>query len=153
MATIKLEAGSITTLLSTELDSLANNSRSNAGTEFDNSNSSNLFIAAGFELNVTYGTNPTADSVLDLYLVPALDGTNYADGSSSVAPSDTTYVCSFPVRAVTTAQRIAGRVGMVGPLELLPVKYKAILYNNGTGQALASSGNTVKILPFRVQAV
>lgn len=148
MASVKYEAGSITTLLSTELNSLANGSSTALGTEYDNS--TNLYLWGMFECNVTFGTNPTAGNLLNLYLVPAPDGTNYDDGSSSVTPPVTGYVGGFPVRAVTSAQKIP--LGVTNPptmIPLPPTKFKILLINN-SGQAFPSSGSTVKFIPYRL---
>ena len=143
MAEIKIIRGSTSTLLSTELNSLANNTGSALGTEVNNSTA--LEIYADFELLVTFGTNPTDGSLVELYIAGALDGTNYEDGSSTVQLR-THYVGGFPVRAVTSAQRI--------PLRRIPIppcKYKAYVVNK-TGQTTASSGNTVKAFPYHFQS-
>jgi hypothetical protein len=78
----KLEAGSLTTMLTTELNALAAGSGvvqvvgTNAA--FDNSAVGNLYFWADFELDVTFAVAPTDDSAVELYLVPALDGSNYS---------------------------------------------------------------------------
>lgn len=153
MATIKLEAGSVATLMDTELNSLANGSAIDDGGNFDNSDTANLFMAAGFELTVTFGSAPTQDGLVHLYLIPSLDGTNfgyYTTGAGGWAPSPT-YVGSFMVDNITTIQRLT----LTGPLgtliSLMPCKYKAWLLNN-SGQAFPSSGSLLKILPFRYQS-
>jgi len=149
MSSIKLEAASISTVLSTELNSLANNAAA-LGTEYDNS--SNLYLWATFELNVTFGSAPTAGNTVDLYIIPAPDGTNYDDnttGASGAAPS-TSYVGGFPLRAVTSAQKVP--LGVVRRVDLPPTKFK-IFVVNGSGQAFPASGSTVKMIPYRYQSV
>lgn len=148
MASIKYEAAAITSLLTTELNSLASSARTAVGTEYDNS--ANLYTFGLFELNVTFGAGPTAGTLVDLYAIPAPDGTNYDDGSSSVAPPANCYIGSFPVRAVTTAQKIPLGLGARGLVTLPPTKFKLIAYN-GTNQAFPASGSTVKMIPFRLQ--
>jgi hypothetical protein len=69
-----------------------------------------------------------------------VDGTNYEDGSSTVTPARNPDLV-FPLRAVTTAQRIV----VIG--DLPPGSFVALLRNDGTGQAMAASGNTLKIRP------
>lgn len=148
MASQKWEAAAITSLLTTELNSLANGSTCALGTEYDNA--TNLYLYGLFELNVTFGSAPTAGNTVDLYIVPAPDGTNYDDGSASVTPPITNYAGGFPLRAVTTAQKIA--IG--GPLSLIwlpPLKFK-VLVKNGSGQAFPASGSTVKLVPYRYQS-
>lgn len=149
MSSIKLEAASISTVLSTELNSLANNAAA-LGTEYDNS--SNLYLWATFELNATFGSAPTAGNTVDLYIIPAPDGTNYDDnttGASGAAPS-TSYVGGFPLRAVTSAQKVP--LGVVRRVDLPPTKFKVFVVN-GSGQAFPASGSTVKMIPYRYQSV
>lgn len=150
MASIKQEAGSIQTIADTELNSLGNGS-SALGKEYDNG--TNQYLYGFFELNVTWGSNPTAGALVNLYLVPAPDGTNYDDGSGSVVPPLTCYVGGFPVRAVTTAQKIPlGGPGQPSLIPLPPCKFKPVLINN-SGQAMPASGNTLKMIPYRLQSV
>ena len=147
MASIKLEAGSITTILSTEANSLANNAAA-LGAEFDNSTGQWLFGL--FELNVTFGAGPTAGSTVDLYIIPAPDGTNYNNsvaGASGSAPS-TSYVGGFPLRNVTSAQKVP--IGVARRVELPPTKFKAFIINR-SGQSFPSSGSTVKLVPYGYQ--
>lgn len=144
--TEKYLLGSQTTLLSTGLNSLANNALA-ASSAFDNTQA-----AAGdgstlcdLELVVTFGTNP-ANTGISVWLLGSQDGTNYEDGDSSTTPARLPD-CVFPLRAVTTAQRIVRRVWL--PWGLM----KALVKNDGTGQAFASSGNTLKIRPVTRQGV
>lgn len=150
MASIKLEAAAIATMASTELNSLANNAAA-LGAEYDNA--TNLYLFGLFELNVTFGTNPTAGSTVDLYIIPAPDGTNYDDnttGASGTAPANC-YVGGFPLRAVTTAQKVPLGVGLTR-VELPPTKFKAFLVNK-SGQSFPASGSTLKMVPHRYQSV
>jgi len=129
--------GTIATLLSTELNSLANNAL-NISSSYS---SSAGFLFAELELLVTYGTNPTANTAVVVWLLRAPDGTNFEDGGTSVTPIRGPDAV-FPLRAVTTAQRIVRRV------VIPPGTFQALLKNDGTGQTMAASGNTLKILPF-----
>jgi hypothetical protein len=152
MASIKYEAGAIQTLMTTQLDGLANAAAA-LGVEYDNSAS--LYLWGLFELNVTFGTNPTAGSLINLYLIPAADGTNYADnvpGAGGSAPS-TMFAGGFPLRAVTTAQRVTlGVHGFYPLVPLPPAKFKVFVVNN-SGQAFPASGSTLKMVPYRLQSV
>lgn len=122
-------------VLSTELNSLANGSRTNVGTEIDNS--TNLDKYGWLELSVTFGSAPSAGAYLNIYMVMAPGGTNYADGSSSVDPGADAWVASIPILASTSAQRKT-----VGPILLPPSKIKFICENQ-TGQAFPASGSTI----------
>lgn len=131
--------GTLTTVISTDLDSLATGTRSNAGAVFDNG--AGLYLFGDFEANITFASSPTAGGLLTLFLLPAVDGTNYADGSSSVANINAQRGF-WVVRGVNTAQRIV-LPGVVLP----PCKFK-IMVANDASQNLASSGNTIKVLPY-----
>ena len=124
-------------VLSTELNSLASAGRSAAGTEVDNG--ANLDMFGVLELSVTFGTAPSAGGYVEIYMVTAPDGTNYEDGSNSVDPGTHKLIDRLPVRAVTTAQRLTGRM-----IPLLPEKTKFLLYN-GSGQSFPASGSTLTL--------
>lgn len=122
-------------VLSTELDALANAGRSAAGSEINNGVNKDIY--GKLELIVTFAVAPTTGSYVDIYCVSAPDGTNYEDGSSSVAPAINKLFDRIPLRAVTTAQRLTTRLG-----QLDPAKIKFLLYN-GSGQAFPASGSSV----------
>lgn len=150
MADIKAKAGSIATMASTELNSLANNAGA-LGAEYDNA--TNLYLSGVFELNVTFGSAPTAGNTVDLYIIPAPDGTNYDDavtGASGSAPASC-YAGGFPLRAVTTAQKVPLGVGLSGPVPLPACKFKVFVLNK-SGVAFPSSGSTVKMVPQLYQS-
>lgn len=137
-------SGTLQTLMTTELNSLANNAlvvSSVAGASGVITLTSSGYPQALCELVVTFGTAPTANTTVNIWFLTDADGTNFEDGSSSVTPTRNPDVI-FVVRAVNTAQRIQ-------KLCRLPVgTFKVLALNNGTGQAFAASANTVKILPI-----
>ena len=138
MATIKWAVwNSRGTVLTTELDALANSGRSAAGTEINNATNKDRW--GKLELAVTFGTAPSAGGYVEIYAVTAPDGTNYEDGSNTVDPGAHKLIDRIPVRAVTTAQRLTGRQF---PLE--PAKTKFLL-TNGSGQAFPATGSTVTL--------
>ena len=147
MATIKqLKYETIVSVMTTELNSLANNARAISSALGGDATDANLL--GDWELVVTFAVAPTVDTLIDLYLVRSIDGTNYEDGSATVRPAATAYAGSFQVRAVTTAQPLA-----IPDVPLPPGLFKAIIYNNGTGQAFAATGNTLKVRPHNRQVV
>lgn len=133
----------VETPLSTGLNSLANNglALSSAVTLTDAG-----YLLADVELVVTFGSAPTANTGIAVWFLREVDGSNYGDGDASTTPARAPDLV-LPVRAVTTAQRI-----IVSNVLLPPGTFKALLKNDGTGQAFAASGNTLKILPYTLQA-
>lgn len=139
MATIKWSAAFTdrSTVLTTELNALANGSRTAAGTEI--SNQTNLDEFGKFELSVDFVSAPSAGAYVNVYMVTAPDATNYDDGSATVDPGQHTLIATIPVRADTAAQRLMSPLFM-----LIPAKTKFILENK-TGQAFPASGSTLKL--------
>lgn len=140
MATVKNIAGTITTVLSTGLNSQANNA---------NVISSAITLSTGepgyrwgeWELYIaSAGAAMTANTAFTGWIIQTLDGTNDEDGGTSVTPARSPDLV-FPVRAVSTAQRINCE-------SWLPTGgFKVLLRNDGTGQTIAASGNTLKVRP------
>lgn len=135
------------TLLSTELNSLANNSL--AISSVGGTSGVFNFAIGGSDLDgyqelelelviASMGGTPTAYTGFSVWFLGQVDGTNYEDGSASVEPARGPD-CVIPIRPVSTAQRIKRQVA--APRGTV----KALIKNNGTGQALASSGNTLKV--------
>jgi hypothetical protein len=150
--------GSVTTLLSTELNSLASSSGLTAGAISSVGGTSGLFnnTAGGgglggytlgqWELELAApGGTLTAGTGAFVWLLTTVDGTNYEDGSASVIPARPADVI-IPVRAVSTTQRII-RVMMMPPGNWY------VLVAQNTGQTWASSGNTLKVTPATLQGV
>lgn len=131
--------GTTDTLLSTELNSLANNT--NAVHASNVSITSTGFMKSELELLVTFGSAPTANTSILVWLLGEVDGTNFEDGSSTVTPTRVPDAV-FTVRAVTTAQRCKAII------DTPPGPIRALVRNDGTGQAFAPSGNTLKIRSF-----
>lgn len=134
-------SGTVDTLLSTDLNSLANNALvlGAAVTPTDPN-----YPEAEIELVVGFGSAPTVNTAILVWFLRAPDGTNYEDGGTSVQPLRNPDVI-FTLRAAT-AQRITKRC------KLPPGTIKALLKNDGTGQATNSSANTLKIKPITDQA-
>lgn len=98
----------------------------------DNTSNKDLFMDV--EIKTKFGTNPTANSVWNMYLIPSLDGTNYGDGDASVAPPASAFVGAFEVRAVTTQQRILA----VRDIPIPALNFK-LIFENKTGQTSSNS--------------
>lgn len=135
------------TWLTTELNSLANsaaNVLSTLGGAFDNTSTGYVYCDVEF---LTGGTlTPVAGAFVEVWLLRSLNGgTNYEDGSATVAPGRLPDAI-IPVRAGTTITPRAGMSGIILP----PGAYKPILRNQ-TGVALPASGNTLSFRPYSEQ--
>src|SRR5437660_1501836 len=106
MSSQKYERIAIVTLQDNTSAALASGARVFAATTSPYANDSNLNFWGDLELAATYGTAPTAGKILQVYAIPTLDGTNYADGDASIAPDAGLRLGGVAVRAVTTAQRM-----------------------------------------------
>jgi hypothetical protein len=151
-ADLKLKAGaipsgSISTVLSTEFNSLANNAGTAASSAVDQA--TNLDQKAYFELNVTFGSAPAAGTTVDLYLMYSLDGTNYADYTSGTTPvvNANNYVGSFVLANTTSAQRVHSP-----DVYLRAYKFKVAAVNK-SGVAFPASGSTCKLVTEIAQSV
>lgn len=146
MATIERSAyATIGTALSTQLDGLTSGSSSAASAAIDNSATHALYH--DLELAVTFGVAPADNAVVEVYLLPSVDDTNYADGSNTVLPRGNLLAGVFFVRNVTTAQRLALR-----NVEVPPGSFKYLIRNTA-GQSMAASGNTLKYRPHELLSV
>lgn len=135
-----------TNWLTTELNSLANSSAnvlSTLGGAFQNTSS---WIFADPEFLAGGTLSPTAGAFVELWLLRSLDGgTNYEDGSATVAPGRVADVV-MSVRAGTTITPRAGASGLFLP----PAFYKPIARNQ-VGVTLPASGNIVRFSAYTEQ--
>ena len=142
MATVlkQIEQGTVVSLLTTELNSLANNATTSAGSAQTNTvGTANLdgYVRGKLELVLAaYTGTPTAGSALLVWFLKTIDGTNYEDTASARNPD-----LVIPIGAVASGpQRIIKECWM-------PVgTWKPIAKNSGTGISFAASGNTLKAL-------
>lgn len=146
MASVKWEVGTVSTQLSTELNSLADAAQAVATSAYDNS--TNLYLFADVEWkHAALGYTPTAGAVIELYLIRQElgGGSNFEDGNASIAPPAANLVGVFNIRASTAAQ-----THILRHIPIPPAQYKWLVINR-TGGTLPSSGNTLKQTPMRYQ--
>ena len=132
--------------LTTELNSLASstgNTLSVLGAAFQNTTARNFadveFVAGG-------AFSPTAAGFIELWLLRSLDGgTNYEDGSATVAPGRQPDIV-IPVRAGTTITPRAGAQGLI-----LPVGFYKPIARNQTGVALPAASNLIRFAAYSEQ--
>lgn len=135
--------GTLNTYLSTELNSLAS-AANKLGAAIDNATNKNKLAIV--ELVLAFGVAPAAGKSVDLYAVFSADGANYSDGDDTVDPALSSFLAAFPVRAVTTAQRI-----VIPNIPLLaPASFKFLILNE-SGQAMAATGNTLKYATYNTE--
>jgi len=147
-STEKFLLGSITTLMTTELDALSNNALA-IGSAFDNTigQTGDGYVLCDVELVTgTWGGAPATSSALILWFIQSQDGTNYEDGDASTTPAKIPDVI-FPLRASTSAQRVIRRAFVPWG------KFKPLVKNDATGQGMNATGNTIKIRPVTRQLV
>lgn len=145
----------LATLLSTEMNGLASNSLALSTAAFNNSAGSGLSSTSGDGypeglLQLTLAAPAAAfaaNTGIDVWFLPSLDGgASYEDGSSSLQPARPPDMI-IPVEAAASAQKITLRC------TLPPTLFKTLVKNDSTGQALASSGNSLQLLVVSYQQV
>ena len=143
MATTKHKAytQSAANLLTTELNSLGSGSNSTASSAIDNTTNLDLFMDVEIVV-AAQGSARSTGAYIGLYMTQALDGTNYGDVHETTAK----LVCVFPLDAATTARRATFQDIPIPPGLM---KFFA---RNVTGQALASSGNTIKYRTHSIES-
>lgn len=131
--------GAFTTLLSTELNALAAAGVSALSPTYDNSTALDLF--GDFQIDVTFGSAPTANGALQVFIIPAPDGTNFGTAQFSGA-----IIGGWLIASNTTQQLYTIR-----GIPLPPSKFK-IQLQNGASVAFPATGSTVKMLPYSYQS-
>lgn len=142
MATELWSAGTLRTgaALTTELNALADSGYSAVGPLLDNSVNLDRFCIA--VCAVDFVSAPTLNSVISLFAVVAVDGTNYEDGGASLRYPDDSYCGVFQ-----NFNTMAAQLFVTKPFELRPFKTKFALLNQ-SGQAFPATGSTVNFYTF-----
>jgi len=129
--------GSWQTVLSTELNSLANNAMALSAAitpDISVSITDVLYIEIG--VDVSYGSAVSAGGVISCWFIDQVDG-SYVDGDASTQPPENPV--QVLLRAVSGAQRRKVRSGAP------PGTFKLLAKNDNTGQSMAASNNTIKV--------
>ena len=142
-----IEQGTSTDLLTTELNSLADNTLSSAGSAVNN-----VFATSNFNgypygsiqfTMAAYTGTPSAGAALLLWFLKSIDGGSTYEDSTSARPADVI----IPIGAVAS-----GPQKITEQFIRLPVGYfKPIAKTSGIGLTLAASGNKVTVLPNSTQ--
>jgi hypothetical protein len=144
MATVKSKVGSRTTLTTSALNSLVNNTYVSAGT-ITFISSTLVSLTSKIEVEVTPGTVTAGNAGVIVFARISMDGTNFTtgpvSGTTSTDEPNLIYVGTVPCNTSSTLQRgnfdLALACGGTLP-------YAAqIVVRNTTGANLASSGHAV----------
>jgi len=144
MSMIKYERSSVQDVLTTELNGMADGFRVLSAT-IDNSTALNFFDDLVLSIG-NIGSSRDAGAIVELFLLEALDDTNFVDGGVSIEPAQSDMVGVFNIRTSTAAQ-----IHVVRGVALPPAKYK-YLVKNKTGQALSVLNNTLERRPYAYQS-
>lgn len=149
--------GTPTSVLTTELNGLADGSYALSSSSYNNVGATanfNGYTEAEVEIFLAAPSATfAANSYVYLYFIKSLDSTNFEDSAGPLVSQQGALLSAqqpdyqWPIRAIATSQRIVRKVW-------LPPGYFQVMLGNiqGSGtQALAASGNTVRILPFTTQ--
>ena len=86
-------------------------------------NSANLDDTLDLQVTINCASAPVANTVLYVYLLYSIDGTNYEDGGTALQPVKVP-VASIPARAVTGAQVVS-----VAGIPIPPQPFKIAVWN------------------------
>lgn len=131
--------------MTTELADLAAGSNA-VGSTLDNSAS--RFLYADFEFNGGCSGSLGNGGYLSLYLMPAMDGSNYVDGATGLDPAATALVGVIPLQAAaaSTANRAILRQVPVPPYSFRP------LISNDSGSSALKTVNELRYRLYGVEA-
>lgn len=132
--------GTENTFHSTGLNAYAAATMSAASTAYDNSSDQHLFMS--FKLNLAATSTRTAGATVRLWILPAIDGTNYDDAIVEKFASAT-----FNLDAATTA-----RQQTIPDVPIPPCLFKTVVRAD-MGQAWPASGSTIKGRAHSVETV
>lgn len=142
MATTKHKtySASIASVHTTSLNSLANSANSAASSAIDNTTALDLYDDLTLTVATQGGARSTGATV-EVYLIMALDGSNY----DAVHESTAELVASFSLDAATTARQVTRR-----DIPIPPGLFEYFVRNR-TGQAFAASGNILERRPHSIE--
>lgn len=133
-------------VMTTELNSLADGDNAITGTAISNDAAGELDLYGNFKLYLaTQGSARDSGAYVSMYILPEVD-TDYAYGGASPDPAANLLAGNFLFDAATTA-----RHAILRDVLLPPTDFHVVLINE-TGQALASTGNTLELERYNLQS-
>jgi len=139
----KWNAPSVTTVLSTGLNSLGNNTMSAASSTISNASSLDMYVDV--EVNLA-SLSPTTGAYVSLYILESVDAINFpAQSDVDLRLTSSQLLCVIPIgTTAATAQRVVARNIIIPPGSF------QIKLDNQAGVALNASGNTVKFNTYDI---
>jgi len=139
---------SVETILTTELNALADGANKITGTAVSNDQAAELDMYADFTLYLAaQGAARSAGAYVALYILPMSDGTNYPYGGDALDPAANLWTANFVFDAATTARYAVIRGVLLPPMDF------HVLVMNETGQAFAATLNTLKMRRYNTAGV
>jgi hypothetical protein len=145
MASILWDSADASVVMSTEMSSLQPELGC-ISQEINNSSGLYLFNDVELFLDTNIQT-PKYGSIIELYLLSAINNTDFEDGNSSINPSPSSLVGVFNIMPSTNPQRQT-----LKQITIPPCKYKYLIINK-TGNNLPLNNNTLKIIPYRYKTL
>lgn len=148
MTSIKLEAGSTETVMTTELNGFASDTRV-ISSNIDNS--SGLYLVDDLELLVASTglgllSEPGGPFIIHVYLIRTrLSASGFEDGGVTVQPALHNHVGTFMLQNSSQEQDV-----IIRQIPIPPSQFKYLLHNDSNNN-LASSGNILSRKPYRYQ--
>jgi hypothetical protein len=133
------------TALSTELNSLANDTWSALSSEFDNSTNGYMFM--DIEVDLASITPTGADAAIEIYVVPSVDDTQFPS-TTNTGTADEQENQQYFVGSVTLSLDAEVQIHMIRGVEVPVGKWK-MFCRNRSNVGLAASGSTIKWRPWQ----
>jgi hypothetical protein len=134
-----------TTMMTTELNALADDDLAVGTTAFDNTTNKDAWATAELDFGASLALSAANNNpVCYLYLIPSYDGTNYADGGDATSE----LVPSEYLKGTFEFNKLDGsQIAVIDKFDISLLKYTAVIFND-LGAALSATGNTLKISSF-----
>lgn len=98
------------------------------------------YIYSAYMFESKYHVAPDANASVELFALPAVNGSTYADGNAGVEPPINTLIGVFPVYGLANS----GQVAVLTNIPTVPFPFKPLIKNR-TGQTIPASSGTLTI--------
>lgn len=98
------------------------------------------YLYSSWDFNTQFHVSPSNGGSVDLYLVPSIDDSNFANVGAAVTPPATTFIGSFPLYPnANSGMRISLVNVPISPLLIKPV------IKNSSGQSIPANSGTLTV--------